>query len=263
MQHPQVGPERVPPLARQPRCRAGTATGRRGRAPRRGRRCRCPHSTDWSMSSSPTAAPAAGQPRPGALRVGVAAQRVRPQPGEHGVPLVRREHLAGRRPAQVQPGLAVVIRSRSAPRGRGGSPLPLSQSPYRPRWTCSSSVAGEGVEQVLAVRVDALDHPPGEQLRSGREAALRAGQRHLAGRRAAGCGHGRAGGWCAPQARAVPHGAYVDPRLRQRGQHLGGLVLRQHRDPPGVPLVAAVRRREERLDERQRRSPRRASGRRR
>ncbi len=238
-----------------------------GTAPRRGRRCR-PRTAPTGPSAARRPAPAAGQPRPRPLRVGVAAQRVRPEPGQHGVPLVRREHLAGRR-ARAGPAQAceLVIRSRSAPRGRGrlaGAARASCRTGRGGRAAAASP--SKRVEQVLAVRVDAARRPARSS--SAAPSANRP------------CGLVSATGRPDEQRAVVPgepvdgvalrHGAVSHGCMRRssrsrqaRAAPRCASYVRQHRDPPGVPLVAAERRPRGTPRRAPAPSPRRASARRR
>ena len=121
--------------------------------------------------------PGAGDPGPGAVRVGVVAQRVRPEARVDDVDLGVGEQLAGGGAAQVRVvRLADHPHPHLAPGLRGRQPV-VGEPPVQAQMHMHDDVGSVVVEQVLAVRLRRLEHPPVDQLRARRETALRAGHR--------------------------------------------------------------------------------------
>ena len=217
-----------------------------GTAPRRGRRCR-----RRRAPPGPSAGRRSGRwlrliRRPGAHRVGVRPQRVGPEPRDHLVAALGGHQLADDGAAQVgvrraravvagqpQPDLADgqgYARPRRCARrrtrsGRGGRAAPARR---RARRTGACPPPRRGAPRAPSTRAaESANLPCGLETRdpAATEGGLEvAGQpvegvplRHAAGSRLARCSGGR----------------------RQRRQVAGALVVGEHADPAGVPLLLA------------------------
>ncbi len=102
---------------------------------------------------------AAGDPPPGELRVGVRAQRVRPEAGVHGGLLGPGEQLAGGRTAQVRVRVVVLQPEPDQADRRGGPAVGEGEPAVQAEVDVQPGALFEAEEEVLAGRLG-----PGQQL---------------------------------------------------------------------------------------------------
>ena len=133
-----------------------------------------PATTDWSSSSAASgvglrAIRAYARSGSASARNGSGPRRSRSAATSGGVS--SSQAVGPRRSSQCR---SLASRSRTWPTGSGGSP-PVGELAVQPEVYVQRQLAGVVVQQVLAVRLGALQHGPGEPGGALGEAALRAG----------------------------------------------------------------------------------------
>ena len=201
---------------------------------------------------------AARDPPPRQVGVGVAAQRVGPEPAEDLVAPGRADEVAQDRAAQVGVRRPARVGVAARPPAGGVRPRPARAprrprrarrtTPIRPRWTWTKRSWSRSTKRCLPAESAPTTVAAVELRRPRRRSVPAARRRGRRARRTPRPGRRRAGGGCGPQA-SVTRVRAAQGGLRQRRELAGLVVDRELADAPGVALVAGERRGEEDLDE--------------